>query len=82
MCVGVDGQVSHASFPLHLAAIKKWPDRIIYSDKLKKVLWIELTPPWEEYLTVWHFQKHSIYRKVENTAKANCWDAFLLCVWK
>ena len=51
------------------------------SDKLKKALRIELACLWEERLTTWHFQKHSHYRKLESTEKANG-RMWFLCLWQ
>ena len=28
----------------------------MWSDKLKMVMWIELTSPWEENMTTWYFE--------------------------
>ena len=47
------------------------PDRVLWSDKLKKVLWIELTSPWDENMNDWHFKKLRKYQKLERTAKRN-----------
>ena len=46
-----DGQTKNKPFPAHIAASGRRPDGLIFSDKLKKVVWIELTSPWEENLT-------------------------------
>ena len=35
----------------------------MYSDKLKKLVYIELTSPWEENIKKWHFTKVDKYRK-------------------
>ena len=50
-------------FPAHIAAVAKRPDGLIYSEKLKKLVYIELTAPWEENMKKWHFEKFEKYRK-------------------
>ena len=50
-----DEQTKNSPFPPHIAASKCRPDGVIWSDKLKKVLWIELTSPWEESMDLWDF---------------------------
>ena len=46
-----DGQKKNAPFPAHIgdgeSAFSSRPDLIIFSDKLKHILYIELTSPWE-----------------------------------
>ena len=43
------------------------------------VIWIELTSPWEENLTTWHFEKRDKYRKIVNAAEDDYWKVVLLC---
>ena len=80
VCVKKDGQVKNSPFPPHIAASKCRPDGVIWSDKLKKVLWIELTSPWEENMNDWHFKKLRKYQKLERTAKRNGWNVTLLYI--
>ena len=46
-----DGQKRNTPFPAHIgdgeSAFSSRPDLIIFSDKLKHILYIELTSPWE-----------------------------------
>ena len=35
-------------FQAHIAAVVKRPDGLMYSENLKKWVYIELTAPWEE----------------------------------
>ena len=49
------------------------PDGVMWSDKLKMVMWIVLTSPWEENMTTWYFEKHDKYRKIVNAAEDNGW---------
>ena len=80
VCVEKYGQVKNSPFPPHIAASKYRPDGVIWSDKLKKVLWIELTSAWEENLNEWHFKKHRKYEKLERAVLQNGWEAIPLCV--
>ena len=52
----------------------------MWSDKLKMVMWIELTLPWEENMTTWYFEKHDKYRKLVDAAEGNGWRVVPLCV--
>ena len=70
----------YAPFPAHIAASPKRPDGLMWSDKLKTVIWIELTSPWEENMTKWHFEKHGKYEKIRRAAEANGWKVVPLCV--
>ena len=67
-------------FPPHIAAVSKRPDGVMWSDKLKMVMWIELTSPWEENMNHWYFEKHSNYRKIVEAAEGNDWKVVPLCV--
>ena len=40
-------------FPPHIASTIKRPDGITWSDKLKMLMWMELTSPWEANMTTW-----------------------------
>ena len=50
----------------------------MWSDKLKMVMWIELTSPWEENMTTWYFEKHDKYRKIVNAAEVGKWSHCVL----
>jgi len=43
----------------------------LWSDKLKTVMWIKLTSPWEQNMTRWYFDKHDGYRKIGEAAEGN-----------
>ena len=45
------GSILSQPFPTHIASTGKQPDGVMWSDKLKMVMWIELTSPWEENMT-------------------------------
>ena len=80
VCVKHDGQMKNSPFPPHIAASGQRPDGVMWSDKLKTVIWIELTSPWEENMTRWHFRKHDKYNKLARTVRDNRWTAHPLCV--
>ena len=52
----------------------------MWSDRLKTVAWIELTSPWEENMTKWHFDKHEKYGKLAHQLRAKGWKAIPICV--
>ena len=56
------------------------PDGLIFSDKLKKVVWIELTSPWEDNLTKSYTCKKAKYNKLEKLVKASGWTVVPLYV--
>ena len=58
-----DGQKKNQPFPIHIAEIAKRPDGLVFSDKLKTLIYIELTSPWEENMGKSHFRKFEKYRK-------------------
>ena len=66
-----DGQTKTKPCPAHIAASGRRPDGLIFSDKLKKVVWIELTSPWEENLTKSYTCKKAKYNKLEKLVKAS-----------
>ena len=45
VCFKGDGQTKNAPFPPHIVTTKQRPDGVIWSDKLKSVIWVELTSP-------------------------------------
>ena len=49
------------SFPPHIAFTKQRPDVIIFSNKLKRVILIQLTCPCEENMEAWHNAKINKY---------------------
>jgi hypothetical protein len=72
--------IPNGVFPPHIAATAKRPDGIMWSDKLKTVMWIELTSPWEDNLTKWYFDKHENYTGIVSAAEENGWKVIPLCV--
>ena len=74
-----DGQMKNQPFPAHIGAVAKRPDGLVYSDKLKKLVYIELTSPWEENMTKSHFNKFEKYRK-DGIHSIEGWTVIPLCV--
>ena len=52
----------------------------MFSDKLKAVMWLELTSQWEENLTESYIRKHNSYNKLESECKSEGWSVIPLCV--
>ena len=63
----------------HIGAVAKRPDGLIYSDKLKKLVYIELTSPWEENMKKSRFRKFDKYRK-DGIHSISGWTVIPLCV--
>lgn len=80
VCVKGDGQTKNAPFPPHIVTTKQRPDGVIWSDKLKSVIWVELTSPWEENMTKWHFSKHEKYQSLARQVREKGWTAYPICV--
>ena len=80
VCVKRDGQSANAPFPPHIAATSFRPDGVMWSDKLKTVAWVELTSPWEDNLSQWHFKKHEKYSKLAETVRGRGWTLHPLCI--
>jgi hypothetical protein len=80
VCVKCDGQTKNAPFPPHIVPSKVRPDGVIWSNKLKTVAWVELTSPWEENMTKWHFTKHDKYSRLAKQVRDAGWRAIPLCV--
>ena len=75
-----DGQTKNAPFPPHIIASRQRPDGVMWSDKLKTVAWVELTSPWEENMTKWHYSKQEKYRKLAQQLQEKGWKAIPICV--
>ena len=52
----------------------------MWSDKLKMVMWIELTSPWEFIVFFEVPGRHVFYRKIVDAAEGNGWKVVPLCV--
>ena len=75
-----DGQSKNRPFPPHIHSTPKRPDGVMYSDKLKTVMWLELTSPWEENLVESYVRKKGSYNKLESECGHNGWTVIPLYV--
>ena len=73
-------QKAKRPFPPHITSTRQRPDAIMWSDKLKTVMWVELTSPWEENMERWFFEKHERYNKLAEQIRAGGWTPVPLCV--
>ena len=67
-------------FPSEIVEDSKRPDGVIWSCSSKIVIWIELTCPWEENMTIRHAQKKSSYNQLRINCEAKGWKVYPLCV--
>ena len=65
-------------FPPHINSTSKRPDGVMYSDKLKTAMWLELTSPWEENLVESYVRKKG--NKLESECRHNGWTVIPLYV--
>ena len=68
------------SFPPHIAFTELRPDITICSNKLKRVILIELTCPCEENMEAWHNVKVNKYMPLKSVIENNGWNVDLLAV--
>ena len=54
VCVSAGGQTKNSPFPPHIAASRYRPDGVIWSNKLKTVVWIELISLGREHVKLAH----------------------------
>ena len=81
-----DGQKKNTPFPAHIgdgeSAFSSRSDLIIFSDKLKHILYVELTSPWEgPRMEESHKEKREKYRTA-GLHSIPGWSTTPLCVWK
>ena len=69
------------SFPSHIAFTELRPDITIFSNKLKKVILIELTCPCEENMEAWNNAKINEYMPLKSVTENNGWIVTYL-QWK
>ena len=74
-----DNQSKHQPFPPHIASVAKRPDGLVFSDKLKTLIYIELTSPWEENMKKAHNAKYEKYIK-EGIHRIEGWTIIPVCV--
>ena len=68
------------SFPPHIAFTELRPDITIFSNKLKRVILIELTCPCEENMEAWHNAKVNKYLPLKSVIENNGWSVDLFAV--
>ena len=68
------------SFPPHIAFIGLRQDITIFSNKLKRVILIELTCPCEENMEAWHNAKVNKYLPLKSVIENNGWSVDLFAV--
>ena len=68
------------SFLPHIAFTKLKPDITIFSNKLKKVIFIELTCPCEQHMEAWHNAKFHKYMPLKSAIENNGWSVVLFAV--
>ena len=62
------------SFAPHIAFTELRPDITIFSNKLKRVILIELTCPCEENMEAWHNVKANKYLPLKSVIENNSWS--------
>ena len=50
------------------------PDGVTWSTSTNTVVWIELTIPWEDNMTLQHSEKHMRYTQLNIVWEANGWN--------
>ena len=68
------------SFPPHIAFTELRPDITIFSNKLKRVILIELTCPCGESMEAWHNVKVNKYLPLKSIVENNGWSVDLFAV--
>ena len=58
----------------------KRPDGVIWSCSSRTVIWLEVTSPWEENVSMQHELKKSRYNQLRIDCEAEGWEVFPLCV--
>ena len=78
-CILVDNNKEY-SFPFHIALTELRPDIVLYSNKTKRVIIIELTCPCEENMDLWHNTKIQKYSHLRSVIQAKGWVVDLFAV--
>ena len=68
------------SFPLHIAFTELRPNITIFSNKLQRVILVELTCPCEENMEAWHNIKVNKYLPLKSVTENNGWSVDLFAV--
>ena len=67
-------QSKDTMFPVEILETSKYrPDGVIWSLSHKVVIWIELTCPWEENMSIRHFEKQGKYNQLKIDCEAKGW---------
>ena len=75
------GQCKERPFPEEIMPFPgSRPDGVIWSCSIKTVIWIELTSPWEDNMTVRHHEKKARYNQLKIDCELNGWTVHPLCV--
>lgn len=81
MTVPSHGQSKERPFPPEILPTSgKRPDAVIWSLSIKTVIWIELTSPWEDNMTLRHAEKKARYNQLKIDCEALGWKVHPLCV--
>ena len=67
-------------FPVHIALTELRPDIVIYSNRIKRVVLIELTCPCEENMVQWHDKKFFKYQALKSSIELAGWTADLFTI--
>ena len=60
-------------FPPEILESSKMPDGVIWSCSTRTVIWIELTVPWEENMTLRNAEKNARYNQLKIDCEAKGW---------
>lgn len=79
--VQVDLRKKQTHFPPHIITTTDRPDLVLYSDRAKVVVMIELTSPIEDNLEKWRVLKSTKYEKLaENIREGGLWKPTVLTI--
>ena len=82
MAVPEYNQIKKRRFPIQILGgdPELRPDGVIWSTLTKTVVWIELTRPWKDNMTLLHSDKHTCYTQLKIGSEANGWKVHELRV--
>ena len=70
-------QSKNTPFPSEILETSKHrPDGVIWSMSCKIVIWIELTSPWEENMSIRHFEKQAKYNQLRIDCQNKGWRVY------
>ena len=73
----VDYRNHQYQIPPEIAASSQRPDMCVYSKATKRVLFMELTSPYEENMSMWRVEKLKRYQQLLLDAQSNGWHTEL-----